>query len=61
MQQPFISVVSPIYCAENIADKLVFTIEQAVQKITDNFEIILVEDGSPDKSWSVLERIAVQN
>jgi polyisoprenyl-phosphate glycosyltransferase len=61
MQQPFISVVSPIYCAENIADKLVFAIEQAVQKITDNFEIILVEDGSPDKSWSVLERIAVQN
>ncbi|MES2394532.1 MAG: glycosyltransferase family 2 protein [Bacteroidota bacterium] len=47
----FISIISPVYKAENILDELVKTITNEVSKITDNFEIILVEDHSPDNSW----------
>lgn len=61
MEQPFISIVSPIYRAENIAVRLVNAIEQSVVKITLDYEIILVEDGSPDKSWAVLQEIAQHN
>jgi glycosyltransferase involved in cell wall biosynthesis len=32
-----------------------------VGSITLDFEIILVEDASPDQSWSVIERIAAHN
>lgn len=46
-----LSIVSPVYKAEEIVDELVQRITESVSEITDDFEIILVEDGSPDKSW----------
>jgi len=50
-----ISVVSPVYKAENIVDKLVERIMAAVSKITQKYEIILVEDRSPDHSWEKIK------
>lgn len=46
-----ISVVSPVYMAEATVFPLVSGIIEQVSSITDKFEIILVEDGSPDNSW----------
>ncbi|MCB0380119.1 MAG: glycosyltransferase family 2 protein [Flavobacteriales bacterium] len=46
-----ISIVSPVYRAENIVDKLVERIVASVSQLTDSFEIILVEDCGPDNSW----------
>ena len=46
-----LSIVSPVYRAENIVEELVKQIKQAVSAITEDFEIILVNDASPDKSW----------
>jgi len=47
-----ISVVSPVYQAENIVGELVSQVNQALSQITDEFEIILVNDGSADASWN---------
>jgi polyisoprenyl-phosphate glycosyltransferase len=55
-----ISIVSPVYQAENIVDKLVEDIISSVSKITTNYEIILVEDGSPDRSWECIDAICAQ-
>tara|TARA_R110002096_G_scaffold15071_6_gene53176 strand:- start:11166 stop:12164 length:999 start_codon:yes stop_codon:yes gene_type:complete len=49
-----LSIVSPVYGAEKIVSELVHRIVESVAKITDDFEIVLVEDGSPDDSWSVI-------
>lgn len=46
-----ISIVSPVYRAENIVSELVKQVREAVQTITEDFEIILVNDASPDASW----------
>lgn len=46
-----ISVVSLVYKAEDSIDELVKRTIETILKITDDFEIILVEDGSPDNSW----------
>jgi polyisoprenyl-phosphate glycosyltransferase len=46
-----LSIVSPVYRAENIVDELVTQIIRQVSQLTINYEIILVEDGSPDSSW----------
>lgn len=46
-----LSIVSPVYRAEKIVDELVKRIVQSVSAITDDFEIILVEDCGPDNSW----------
>lgn len=54
--KPLISITIPVYLAENIVELLVLRINEEVSKITDNFEIILVEDGSPDKSWQAIEK-----
>lgn len=51
-----LSIVSPVYGAEKIIDELVSRIIEEVVKITDDFEIILVEDGSSDQSWQAIER-----
>jgi glycosyltransferase involved in cell wall biosynthesis len=55
---PLISVVSPVYRAERIIPILVDRIIKAISTVTDNFEIILVEDCGPDQSWSVIESVA---
>ena len=46
------SIVSPVYKGEEMVTELVSRIEQSVSKITERFEIILVNDASPDNSWS---------
>ena len=46
-----LSIVSPVYRAENIVEELVKQVKENVSVITDNFEIILVNDASPDNSW----------
>ena len=54
--RPYISVVSPVYRAEKLVAKLVERNEAVLRQLCgDDFEIILVEDGSPDKSWQAVE------
>ena len=60
-QMAFLSIVSPVYRAENIIPELVRRIEDHVKQITADYEIILVEDCGPDSSWDVIERIARQS
>lgn len=52
-----ISVVSPVYMGEKIIQDLVARLNEVLQKICEDYEIILVEDGSPDKSWKTIEEI----
>ncbi len=56
-----ISIVSPVYKAENIIDELVKRISQEVSAITDNYEIILIEDGGDDGSWQKIEHNCRKN
>ena len=46
-----ISIVSPVYQAENIVRELVLQIKEALTEFSVEFEIILVNDGSKDNSW----------
>lgn len=57
-QNPYISIVSPVYMGEKIIPELVDRIENSVSKITSNYEIILVEDCGRDNSWVVIENMA---
>lgn len=56
-----LSIVSPIYKAENIVEKLVFEIEKEVSKLNIAYQIILVDDRSPDNSWQKMKAIALSN
>ncbi|WP_082616442.1 glycosyltransferase family 2 protein [Massilia sp. Root418] len=55
---PVVSVVIPVYRAETMLDELYRRLSAALQTISPNFEIVLVEDCGPDRSWDVIERLA---
>jgi glycosyltransferase involved in cell wall biosynthesis len=57
-KMPIISVVVPVYKAENCLDELYRRLVAALEPITSDFEIILVEDCGGDNSWQVIERLA---
>lgn len=50
-----LSIISPVYKAENIVEELVKRIQESVSSITQEYEIILVEDGSKDNSWDKIQ------
>ena len=49
--KPLISVVSPVYKGEKMVDELVRRSKAALETIGPEYEIILVNDASPDASW----------
>jgi len=55
------SVVSPVYQAAALIPQLVAELETELHLITSNYEIILVEDGSTDASWRVIEEMCRRN
>ena len=55
MNQPLISIVSPIYRTKEVLSELVGRIIKSVEGISQNIEIILVDDGCPDNSWTIIE------
>jgi polyisoprenyl-phosphate glycosyltransferase len=58
MKHAHISVVIPVYEAENCLDELYLRLKTALEPITTEFEIVLVEDCGGDSSWQVIERLA---
>jgi undecaprenyl-phosphate 4-deoxy-4-formamido-L-arabinose transferase len=56
-----ISVVIPVYNSELILPTLVDRLIPALEKITDSYEILLVNDGSRDKSWQVVSEMSKKN
>lgn len=51
-----ISVVSPVYKGEKMVAELVRRIKDNVSPITESYEIILVNDASPDNSWEEIKK-----
>jgi len=52
--KPHISVVSPVYKAEKIVSELVRQLHENLAIITAEYEIVLVNDASPDHSWEAM-------
>jgi glycosyltransferase involved in cell wall biosynthesis len=55
---PHISVVIPVYKAENCLHELYRRLKVSLASITPDFEIVLVEDCGGDRSWEIIEELA---
>ncbi len=55
---PHISVVIPVYKAENCLDELYARLKAAIEPISGDFEILLVEDCGGDRSWDLIGELA---
>jgi undecaprenyl-phosphate 4-deoxy-4-formamido-L-arabinose transferase len=49
-----LSVIVPVYRSEAILPELVQRLETVLDKITSAYELVLVNDSSPDQSWNVI-------
>lgn len=58
---PSLSVVVPVYNSEGSLRPLVERLEPALRTIAEDFELILVNDGSRDGSWSVCEELMARH
>jgi dolichol-phosphate mannosyltransferase len=56
-----LSVISPCYGAPTLLRELVRQIEESVRELTPDYEIILVEDCSPDNSREIITDICREN
>ncbi len=56
-----LSVITPAYKCEACIDELHRRLTEVLPKITESYEIIFVEDGSPQKDWDVIERLCRQD
>ncbi len=52
------SVVIPVYRGEATIAPLVGQLAKVLPTIADRYEVILVNDGSPDDSWKVIEQLS---
>lgn len=55
---PLLSVVIPVYKAEGCLDELYRRLVAAIEPVTKDFEIVLVEDCGGDRSWSIIRALA---
>ena len=53
-----ISIVIPVYRAERIIDELCKRLKQHLSQISEHYEIILIDDCSPDNSWNKISEKA---
>lgn len=60
MANPQISIVVPLFNEEESLPELVKWIDSVMQKNAFSYEIVMVDDGSKDKSWTVIESLRNQ-
>lgn len=54
---PSLSVVIPVYRSATSLESLATRLEASLRELSTEFEVILVNDGSPDESWSIIQSL----
>lgn len=55
-----LSIVVPVYNSEKSLPQLAARLAQVLPEIADRYELILVNDGSRDDSWTVVQKLSTQ-
>jgi undecaprenyl-phosphate 4-deoxy-4-formamido-L-arabinose transferase len=53
-----LSVVVPVYKGETLIEPLVAQLIKTLPTFVEEYEIILINDGSPDSSWQLIQALA---
>lgn len=53
-----LSVVVPVYRGETLIEPLVTQLNKTLPVFAEKYEIILINDGSPDNSWGLIQALA---
>lgn len=55
---PYLSVVVPVYGCSTLLRELYLRVKDALAGVTERFELILVDDASPDEAWQAILELA---
>jgi len=55
--RPSISVAVPVYKCCGCLEQLCIRLDRVLKTLTDRYEIILVDDRSPDKAWEMIRSL----
>ena len=58
---PFLSVVIPVYGSDSVLPELYRRLQTTLQSINPAFEVIFVNDASPDNAWQVIQDLAAKD
>ena len=56
-----ISIIVPLYNEEESLPELAAWIKRVMDEHNFTYEVVMVDDGSSDTSWSVVERLHAEN
>jgi glycosyltransferase involved in cell wall biosynthesis len=56
-----LSVFLPAYNEEKVLAKTTQKVDKILKKITDDYEIIIIDDGSKDKTAEIADKLALEN
>ena len=56
-----LSIVIPVYNDEEVLDELVKRLIPVAGSLSDDFEVIFIDDGSKDQSWNILMKLQKSN
>ena len=57
-----VSFVIPCYRSENTLEGVILEIKEAMNKLGKyTYEVILINDSSPDNTWKTIEKLSVEN
>jgi len=57
-EKPHISIVTPVYGCKTCLVELYIRLVKTLESITQHFEIIMVNDASPDGAWETIVELA---
>lgn len=55
------SIVTTLYCSESHIEEFYNRVLESLKPISNDFEIIIVNDGSPDNSCAIVERLCAKD
>ena len=56
-----LSIVIPVYNDEDVLDELVRRLVPVAESLSEDFEVIFIDDGSRDQSWKILVKLQKGN
>lgn len=60
MEKPDISVFYPVYNDERTVESLTRKAISVLEEIAENYEVIIINDGSPDRSGEIADQLAYE-
>lgn len=58
---PHLSIVIPLYKCSTTIPALAQRLEKALPEISEDYEIIFINDGSPENDWEIVSQLAKEN